>query len=90
MTSLVTLYNDRRADENDILNVTLRDISIEGKIKAFCKKPKTKEEIAAYLNIGSVYYTVKRYLTPMIESGILEMTIPEKPKSKFQKYYTIK
>ena len=86
----VTLYNDRRADENDILNVTLRDISIEEKIKAFCKKPKTKEEIAAYLNIGSVYYTVKRYLTPMIESGILEMTIPEKPKSKFQKYYTIK
>ena len=33
---------------------------------------------------------VATYLKPMIEKGILAMTIPEKPKSKFQKYYSVK
>lgn len=62
----------------------------EDQIKRFCDTPKSREEIAEYLHIRSAYYLVTTYLKPMIEKGILGMTIPEKPKSKYQKYYSVK
>lgn len=88
----VTLYNDRHTDggihiTNDPVKV---EITVEEQIKTFCVNPKSKEEIAEYLNIHSPYYLVTRYLKPMIEAGVLAMTIPERPKSKFQKYYLVK
>ena len=61
--------------------------SVENIIKAFCKSPKSREEIAEHLNMESVYYFASKYLKPMVDAGVLTLTIPEKPKSKFQKYY---
>lgn len=29
-----------------------------------------------------------KYLTPMLKNGVLKMTIPEKPSSKNQKYFS--
>ena len=85
----VTLYNDRYTEGEipveDVVQPS--EMTMEEKIKVFCVTPKSKEEIAEYLNIGSAYYLVKRYLKPMLDAGILLRTIPEKPKSKFQKYY---
>ncbi len=37
----------------------------------------------------SHYYVVTKYLRPLVDSGKLAMTLPEKPKSKYQKYYKI-
>ena len=86
------LYNDRHTDVTETPNtmIEMQDDSVEAKIKAFCSTPKSKDEIAEHLNLGSAYYIVTRYLKPMLETGILAMTIPEKPKSKFQKYYAVK
>ena len=33
---------------------------------------------------------MEKYVKPMTESGQLAMTSPDKPKSKYQKYYTVK
>lgn len=30
----------------------------------------------------------RKYLTPMLKNGVLKMTIPEKPSSKNQKYFS--
>lgn len=81
----VTLYNYRHTESGD--TVKKNDFTTEEQIKHFCKTPKSREEIARHLNIGSVYYLVTKYLKPMMDEGVLAMTIPEKPKSKFQKYY---
>lgn len=52
----------------------------------FCKQPKTRQEIAEYLGIGTVFYAMDKYVKPLLESGELQMTIPEKPKSSKQQY----
>ena len=52
----------------------------------FCKTPKTRQEIMDYLNYSSRRQFNERYLKPLLESGQLLMTIPDKPKSKNQKY----
>ncbi len=81
----VTLYNERKKAAVE----TVAEDRINDRILQFCKTPKTKEEIAAALHITTSYYIVSKYLKPMIEAGLLAMTIPEKPKSKYQKYYTV-
>lgn len=53
----------------------------------FCKTPRSRDEIASHLGL-SRYYTMKEIVNPLIEKGSLTMTIPEKPKSKKQKYVT--
>lgn len=63
---------------------------MERKILEFCDTPRSRAEITEMLGIKTSFYTMERYVLPMIEKGILQMTIPEKPKSKFQKYYRVK
>ena len=52
----------------------------------FLRTPRSKKEIADYLGINSVTYAVKTYILPLVEEGIVEMTIPEAPGSRRQKY----
>lgn len=75
-----TLYNSERKEIET-------DVSIEDRILEFCNEPRSKEEIAAMLGIRTSYYVVTKYLRPMAMDGKLAMTIPEKPRSKFQRYY---
>ncbi len=89
-TFKVTLYNGILSGANEkSIRIYDTQMSIEDKILSFCSVPKSREEIAEHLNIGSPYYIVTRYLRPMLDAGILEMTVPGKPKSKFQKYYSV-
>ena len=61
-----------------------------GKIIEFCIEPKTREEIQEYLNLKDREYFRSEILSPLIEKGILKLTIPDKPKSPNQKYYSEK
>jgi ATP-dependent DNA helicase RecG len=56
------------------------------KIIAFCKTERTKKEICEFLNMSKSSYFNKKYLYPLIESGDIVLTIPDKPNSKHQKY----
>ena len=47
-------------------------------------------EIMEFLNIKTTSYVTNKYIVPLIKEGRLEMTIPEKPRSRYQKYYTLK
>lgn len=56
----------------------------------FCKdSPKSREEIIEKLGINR-NSVMSDYVYPLIEKGKLFMTIPEKPKSSKQKYYSAK
>lgn len=75
----VTLYNSAAE------SVPIDDIETE--ILEFCKTSRSRNEIAEFFNGRmTIAYVMERYVKPMIASGRLIMTIPEKPKSKYQKF----
>ena len=63
---------------------------VENGILDFCATPRSRQEIMDHLGLVNRRHFVKRYLEPMVESGKLRMTIPDKPKSKNQKYVAFK
>ena len=56
---------------------------------SFCETPRSRDEICEFLNLKSKAYVVKEYVAPLIEEGLIEMSIPEKPRSSHQRYFTI-
>jgi ATP-dependent DNA helicase RecG len=57
-------------------------------ILKFCSTPKQKQQVLAHLGLRSVYLNFKRHIQPLVEQGLLEMTIPEQPRSSKQRYWT--
>lgn len=56
------------------------------KIIAFCEKPRSRAEIMEHVGINERSYFKKAILDPLLDSGRLLMTLPEKPTSRNQKY----
>lgn len=82
---VVTLYNSVHADE---ISTPATEKS-EFDLLNFCKTPRTKQEIADYIGVKTLFYTMQHYVRPLLDTKQLAMTIPDKPKSRNQKYYTI-
>lgn len=53
---------------------------------AFCHVPRSRAEIVDYLAISSGQYALRRYLEPLIQSGDILLTIPDKPRSSLQRF----
>lgn len=64
-------------------------LTLEDKIVEFCKEPKSRKEIAEFLEIKTTTYAYSKYILPLLEEGRLGMTIPDIPASRNQKYYKI-
>ena len=54
----------------------------------FCKTPRTRQEICDYLGLSSVTYAIQKHIIPLVESGKIKLSIPDKPKSPKQLYYS--
>lgn len=52
----------------------------------FCRTPRTRKEIADFLQVKTAGYAINKYVRPLVEAGTLKMTCPERPKSRTQKY----
>lgn len=55
-------------------------------ILLFCNEPRTREELMEKCNISSRSYFRINILKPMVASGLLKLSIPDKPKSINQRY----
>lgn len=84
-TFKVTLYNDT----NNINNMINLD-ALSHEILNYCKISKSRAEIAEKFDFKTISYMVKKYIEPLIKDGLLEMTLPNTPKSKNQKYIATK
>ncbi len=61
---------------------------IKRRILDFCKTPRSITEILEMLQMKDRKWVHRQYLFPLLGNG-LELTIPERPKSKQQKYHTM-
>ncbi|MDR1158166.1 MAG: putative DNA binding domain-containing protein [Oscillospiraceae bacterium] len=79
---VVTLKNNLNARPPE------NNIKAEGSsLVDFCQTPRTREEIAVFLG-KTTYYAMRSFVDPLLENGSLKMTIPNKPRSRNQKYYS--
>ncbi len=84
---VVTFYNGGTGQQ-DVSLLPERSRSAPEDLLGFCRTPRSRQEIADYLNVKTVFYAMKHYVEPLLQSGQLAMTIPEKPKSRNQRYVT--
>ena len=56
----------------------------------FCITEKSKQEICSFIGYRNLTYFTRKYLNPLLASGQLKMTIPDKPNSRKQKYITVR
>lgn len=82
---VVTLYNTP--------NLALQTSEGKGNLAVdlleFCQKPRSRSEIAEFVGMKTVYVVMKKYITPLLETGKLAMTLPDKPQSKNQRFYSV-
>ena len=86
---VVTLYNGSTPQTDALIKAGFVPV-LPPDLLRFCLTPRSRKEIADYLGIKTVFYVMQQYVQPLLKSGRLEMTIPDKPKSRNQRYRTAK
>ena len=82
-TFTVILYNrDSIRDNTSQREMTEK----EEELLNFLKIPRSRNEIAEHLGIGTIAYVMQTYINPLVEKGLVRLTIPEKPKSPKQRF----
>ena len=85
-----------RRSKNGVGNVRKVRANAETKSKKkelflnFCEIPRSKTEILTFLGLVSERNLRERWLSPLLKSGELKRTIPDKPRSPKQRYYAVR
>ena len=70
-------------------NISKEEPEETSTLLAFCKTPRTRQEICEYLGLSSVTYAIQTHVMPLVESGKIKMSNPNKPKSTKQLFYSV-
>ncbi|MDX2469733.1 MAG: ATP-binding protein, partial [SAR324 cluster bacterium] len=78
--------------KNDITTEQATEQATEqvNKVLEFCKEGRSRKEIQEFLGLKHREHFRSEILNPLLEQGLLKLTLPEKPKSPKQKYVTQK
>ncbi|MCD4723137.1 MAG: putative DNA binding domain-containing protein [Desulfobacula sp.] len=77
--------------EDDIFRAVIpltEQVNRRKKIINFCKTPRSTSEIMTHLGLKHREHFRSKILQPLLDEGILNLTIPDIPKSPKQKYYS--
>ena len=66
--------------------VTSEDAGEVAKLVLICQGEMSRQELREGLHLKGDDNFRRLYLLPALEAGLLEMTVPDKPTSRFQKY----
>ena len=73
-------------DNHQVTHQDNHQVTIPEQILSFCSLPRSKKEIAEFCGYRDLRNFTLHYINPLLETGQLVMTIPEKPKSRNQRY----
>lgn len=65
---------------------TVGDLST--RVLDFCKTPRSRKELEIAFPEITITHLISHTIRPLIAEGRIELTLPDKPRSKFQKYFT--
>ena len=65
------------------------EVEVTNDLLEFCRTPRTRQEICEYLGLSSITYAIQTHVMPLVESGKIKMTNPDKPKSPKQLFYSV-
>ena len=83
---VVTLYNAPNYPDLP------REKSLSDKEKdllRFLEIPRTRQEIVQYLDVSSVTNAMQTYIDPLIAKGLVKRSIPDKPRSRNQRFAAV-
>lgn len=81
-TFIVKLYkHEVKQIQTDILQAD------EEGLLLFCRTPRTRKELCEYLGMSSITYAIQTKVMPLVDKGLIKMSIPDKPKSPKQLFY---
>ena len=82
-SQLSSLLSDQHGDQHGDQH---SDKDMSKRIVELCIHAKSKKELCDYFGYSDLTYFTRKYLNPLITEGILNFTVPDKPRSKNQKY----
>lgn len=56
----------------------------------FCSVPRSAQEIMDRLGLSNQSKNRRKYIGALLEAGVLQMTVPDVPNSRTQKYIAVK
>ena len=78
-------------DKTRVVRIPYKQLpSVQKDIIQFCAIPRTAKEIMDHIGYYNNSKNMTTYVRPLLEMGYLEMTEPEKPQSKNQKYRKVR
>lgn len=78
-----TLFSKKESAIKPMATGDLRE-----RVLDFCKMPRSRKELEIAFSEITIVHLMNRTIKPLISEGKIELTMPDKPKSKFQKYFT--
>ncbi len=61
----------------------------ETRLLEFCRIPRTRQEISEFLGLSSTTYAIQTYVNPLIERGLIRLSVPGKPGSSKQRFTSV-
>lgn len=77
---------DNQQDNQQVNQQDNQQVSIQETILQYCAIPRGRKEITEHCGYKDMRHFSSNFLKPLLESGRLRMTIPDKPNSRNQKY----
>ncbi|MBQ0071595.1 MAG: hypothetical protein KBS81_07045 [Spirochaetales bacterium] len=73
-----------------LFNKTTKTSDMESRILDYCQKPRTRESLATEFGFDGKHpaYFIRTYIMPLVDEGKLQLTLPNKPRSKNQRFIT--
>jgi len=84
----LTVQDTNQDTNQDTVQDTNQDNEDIKGLLEFCRTPRTREEMQQFMGLNNRGHFRQKILNPLIKGGLLKMTLPDKPTSRNQKYYS--